>query len=289
MFRNPIPERPGESAQCADNSAAYRPGLRRFRWAAVMFPAIVMLAGITADAPAQVLHVNDRWENCAMVIAPSLTQEAWREFVGEAGLVIYFRPLADAQPMGRGRVELAVLNWSTRIDDSRPAWNDTFSHPDSTHWLVDGAALPIPGLMVRAGLTDKVDAGLYVTRARSSNYGMIGGQIQYGFLDDRERKIAASGRATAVTLLGADDLALTVYGADLLVSREFGRFSPYAVVSTYLSRGHEHTSKVALGSEDVFGVQAAAGLVLRIGGIRLGAEYNMARVSGYSVKIGYGI
>ena len=40
----------------------------------------------------------------------------------------------------------------SRIDDEKDAWNDTFSHPDSTHYLTDGDALMIPGLMVRAGV-----------------------------------------------------------------------------------------------------------------------------------------
>jgi hypothetical protein len=132
--------------------------------------AALMLAAPMSPAAAQTLHLNDRWDNCAIVIAPSLTQEAWREFVGEVGLVVYFRPLTDAKPLGRGRIEVAAVNWSTRVDDTKPAWNDTFSHPDSTHWL-----------------------------------------------------------------------------------------------------------------------QASAGVAVHIGGVRLGAEYNLARVTGYSFKLGYGI
>jgi hypothetical protein len=249
----------------------------------------LMLAASLSPAAAQTLHVNDRWDNCAIVIAPSLTQEAWHEFIQDVGLVIYFRPLTDAKPLGRGRFEVAVANWSTRVDDAKPAWNDTFSHPDSTHWLYDGDALPIPGLLVRAGVTSRMDAGLYVTKAPSSNYGMLGGQIQYNLVDDAARSLAAAGRVSAVRLLGPDDVSATVYGADLLVSREVGMFSPYAVVSGYLSRGHEHTSKVDLKSESVFGVQASAGVAVRVAGVRFGAEYNVARVTGYSFKIGYGI
>jgi hypothetical protein len=257
--------------------------------AGIVIAAVLMLAAPMSPAAAQKLHVNDRWDNCAIVIAPSLTQEAWREFVGEVGLVIYFRPLTDAKPLGRGRIEVAAVNWSTRVDDSKPAWNDTFSHPDSTHWLYDGAALPIPGLLVRAGVTSRMDAGLYVTKAPSSNYGMLGGQIQYSLLDDPARKLAAAGRVSAVRLLGPEDVSATVYGADLLVSRDVGGFSPYALVSGYLSRGHEHTAKVDLKSESVFGVQASAGVAVRVAGVRLGVEYNVARVTGYSFKIGYGI
>ena len=79
------------------------------------------------------LHVNPRWKECSFQLDPALTQTAWRQFTGEAGLVAYFRPLSDARPMDKGRFELSVLQWETGIDDHDAAWNDTFVHPDSAH------------------------------------------------------------------------------------------------------------------------------------------------------------
>jgi hypothetical protein len=279
-----------KAAPSAGTSMPQRARLRRPALAGATCAATVLIVAVsTSPAAAQSLHVNNHWDDCAFVIAPSLTQAAFREFVSEVGVVMYFRPLSDAKPLGRRRVEFAVLNWSTRIDDSKAAWNDTFSHPDSTHWLIEGDALPIPGLMVRAGVTDRMDAGLYVTKNFNANYGIVGGQLQYNLLDDAARKLAASGRVTVARLVGPEDLTAMTYGADLLVSRDVGVFSPYALVSGYLSQGSEQTSKVDLKSENVFGVQGSAGVAVRIGGVRLGAEYNVARVTGYSFKIGYGI
>lgn len=63
--------------------------------------------------------------------------------------------------MRRGDFELSALQWETDIDDTEAAWNDTFVHPDSTHWLLEGSGLAFPGLVVRAGVTDKIDAGAY--------------------------------------------------------------------------------------------------------------------------------
>jgi hypothetical protein len=253
--------------------------------------ALLAAAGLVAAAPtglsAQKLHVNDRWDDCAMVLAPSLTQGAWRQFVREAALVVYFRPLASARPLGRRSVELSVLQWSTRIDDMESAWNDTFTHPDSLHWLFDGDALPIPGLMLRAGVTDRADAGVYFTKAISANYGFLAGQVQYSLLDDSSRNVAVAARATAVRLLGPDDLTLSVYGIDLVLSRSYAFLSPYAGVSGLVSRGRERTSKVDLDDETVFGVQGSVGAAVNVRGARLGAELNLARVTGYSIKVGY--
>jgi hypothetical protein len=242
----------------------------------------------SAELAGQKLHVNHRWDDCAFVIDPSLTQDAWRQFVGEVGLVTFFRPLASAEPLGAGNVEFALLQWSTRIDDADPAWNDTFSHPDSTHWLFDGDALPLPGLMLRAGVTERVDVGAYFTKNLNSNYGIVGGQVQYGLLDGGDRDFSAAGRASVSHLFGPEDLSATVYGLELVVSRELSVVTPYAAVAGYLSSGREHTSKVNLADEHVFGVRGTLGVAARISVLRLGAEVNLGEVTGYAIKVGFG-
>ena len=254
---------------------------------ALLVTALMTIVG-SAPISAQVLHVNHRWKECAFVIDPSLTQEAWHQFVGEAGLVTYFRPLASARPLGAKHFELAILQWATRIDDADAAWNDTFSHPDAEHWLTEGSALPIPGLMVRVGVTDRVDVGTYFTKNPNANYGILGGQLQYSLMDDQEANLAAASRVSVATLFGPEDLGVTVYGLDFLMSKEVSVFSPYAGVSAYLSRGAEHTTKVDLEDESVFGVQGTAGVAVSISVLRLGAELNLAKVPGYSFKVAFG-
>jgi hypothetical protein len=250
--------------------------------------AALILAASAASAAAQTLHVNDRWKDCAIVLAPSLTQDAWRRFVGEAALVVFFRPLASARPLGRGKFEVGAMTWNSRVDDSSGAWNDTFSHPDSMHWLYDGDALPIPALMVRAGITDRLDIGVSGTKNFNANYGMLGAHVQYGLLDDVEHPVAVAGRLSTVRLLGPEDASLAVYGVDLVASRRLSAFSPYVIASAYLARGHEHTSKVNLQGESVFGVQGTAGVAASVSRLRLGAELNLSRVTTYSFKIGFG-
>ena len=62
--------------------------------------------------------------------------------------------------------------------------------------------------------------------------------------------------------------------------------SPYAGVSTYLSSSHEKTAAVDLGDEHVVGVQGMVGAVLRVSKARLALEYNLARVTSTSMKVG---
>jgi hypothetical protein len=257
--------------------------------ARILTPALLLLGLSASPSAAQVLHVDDRWHECAIVLSPSLTQQAWHQFVGELGHVVYFRPLASARPLGTGRFEVAILDWGSRIDASDDAWNDTFVHPDSTHWLFEGDALLIPGLMLRAGVSDRVDVGAYFTKSIGANYGFIGGQVQYGLIDDAEKALAAATRLSVVRMFGPEDLTASVYGLDFVVSRDLSAvFSPYAAISGYLARGHERTAKVSLDDENVAGVQGTLGMAVNVSVLRLGAEVNLGRVSGYSFKVAVG-
>ena len=256
----------------------------------------IVIAAFSTPAAAQGhdrphLHSGGRWEECSIQLAPTLTQRAWRQFTQEAGLVAYFRPLADAEPLGRGRFEISAVQWETAIDDADAAWNDTFVHPDSTHYLFEGSGLKFPGLMLRAGVSAGTDIGLYVTKNPNANYGFVGGQVQRGLVGGRSWN--ASARASFVTLYGPDDADLTVYGIDLVASRKlratrWADVSPYVGVSGYLSTSHEKTAAVALDDERVAGGQAMAGAVLRLSKARIAAEYNAATVRTISLKIGFG-
>ena len=249
-------------------------------------------SGKSGDHPH--LHVNPRWKECSFQLSPSLTQSAWRQFTREAGLVAYFRPLTDAQPMGKGRFELSVLQWETGIDDHDDAWNDTFVHPDSAHYLFEGNGLKFPGLMVRAGVSDDTDVGVYFTKSPGANYGFYAAKVQHAFINNPAQSWAAAARVSFVSMYGPDDLDLRVYGVDVLASRKFAltrwaSVSPYVGASTYLSSSHEKTTAVDLRDEHVVGTQAMVGAALQVSKARLGIEYNAAKVNSVSLKIGVGI
>lgn len=239
------------------------------------------------------LHVNPRWSECSFQLDASLTQAAWRQFTEEAGLVVYFRSLTDARPMGRGRFEVSLLQWESGIDDADAAWNDTFVHPDSTHWLFEGSRLKFPGLMLRAGAGERTDVGFYVTKSVGANYGFVGGQVQRTLVGSLTSDWAAAARGSFVTMYGPEDVDFTVYGVDVVASRTVSisrrvAVSPYVSVATYLASSHERSSVVTLDDERVLGAQAMVGAATRIAGARLAAEYSVAKVPTFSIKLGYG-
>jgi hypothetical protein len=240
------------------------------------------------------LHINSRWRECSFQIDPSLTQEAWHQFAGEAGVVTYFRPLMTAEPMGAGKFEVSLVQWKTGIDANDAAWNDTFVHPDAEHVLFEGSGLEFPGITARAGITDRTDVGVYVTKSPGANYGFYGAQLQQNLVQDAGKKWSASARVSFVSMYGPEDLDFSVYGLDLVVSRKYplwaGRasVSPYAVVSTSLSRAHEKTSVVDLRDENVLGAMGTVGAVAQLSMASVAVEYAFATVPSLSLKVGLG-
>lgn len=263
---------------------------------AVMTAAIALL-GTAAPARAQQdhpqLHVSNRWKDCSFQLDPFLSKSAWRQFAGEAGLVIYFRPLTDARPMGKGKFEVSFHQWQTNIDDHDSAWNDTFVHPDSAHWLFEGTGLKFPGLMARVGVSDRTDVGVYFTKNPNANYGVVAGQVQRNLIGGSTGVWAAAMRLSAATLFGPADLDFTVIGWDLVASRtipltRWASLSPYAGFSSYLGRAHEKSAVVDLADAYEGDSQGMIGAALRVSAVRVGAEYGIAKVNSFSLKVGIG-
>lgn len=247
-----------------------------------------------AQQPDVTLHVNPRWKQCALLLDSSLSQSAWHQFTQDVGIVAYFRPLTDARPLGRGNFEVSLLQWGTKVDETSSAWNDTFVHPDSLHWLTDGGSLAIPGLMVRAGISDRIDVGAYFTKNVESNYGLWGGQVQYNLFRDANKKFAGSARVSLVSVYGPDDLDVMVYGVDLMASGTYplGKritVSPYAGVSGMLSNAHEKSAAVSLNDEHTLGAMGTIGTAAQYSFIRAAVEYNVASVNALSFRLGFGL
>jgi len=260
---------------------------------------LVLLAGLTslpAGAAAQghhdvTLHVSDRWKECSIQLDPALTQEAWHQFVEEGGRLIYFRPLTDARPMGRGNWEISALKWQTNIDDTDPAWNDTFVHPHATHWLYEGSGLSFPGLTARVGVGSRIDVGAYFTKNVQANYGVAGAQMQYAFVRDPASPWGAAARLSVVSLFGPADVNLGAVGLDLLASRRLDivrrvSVTPYVGWSSIASVGRETSDAVSLEDEAAASSQAMAGAILQVAMVRIAAEFTTGAVATRSLKLG---
>lgn len=250
-------------------------------------------AGITAQAQTEPhLHVSKQWDDCSFQLDSSLTQDAWQQFTLEAGQAAYFRPLMDARPMGKGQLAISVIQWKTAINESDDAWNNTFVHPDSTHWLVGGPRLPIPALTARMGLTNKLDLGIFWIKNPTANYSITGAQMQYALFNDTTQGWAASSRLSFSTVYGPKDLTLSSYGIEMYGSKKFNlvgnwlSINPYAGFNCMLTHSHERTPVVNLNNENRFSLQGTLGLVAKISVVQIAIEYSTGQTNTWSYRFG---
>jgi hypothetical protein len=234
-----------------------------------------------------VLHTNSEWEECAIVLDPSLTQGDFNAFIGEVSELMHFRPLAGAKPLGKFNFEITLEMRSAEIEDWEPKWNNTFSHPDHHHTLTgDDHRLSIPGLRGKMGITDKMDVELFLAVNPDSNYGFTGVAIKYALINDPNSKWGAAVRGSYTTLLGVDDMDLNQIAADFLVSRDIWYFRPYVGGALALSYGVETTDKVALSNETLLSPMALIGTEFVWKYFSAGIEQSFGKLSITSFKVG---
>lgn len=117
--------------------------------------------------PAPHLHVNDFFDQ-----HPGLTKGEFEEFAARLGSVLRFRPLGDATTLGRGNVDISVQFANMPNDGSKDARNNTMSRPTADQYV--GRSISFPQIVVRFGVSDRVDLGAWGGFDPDSNYGLAG-------------------------------------------------------------------------------------------------------------------
>ena len=229
-------------------------------------------------------HIDPTVNTCSMIIDPSLTQAQWHTFVQQVGAISSFKSLASAKTLGKLNFYVALDYGSTPVDQHDPAWINTFAHPDEDCPL--GDAIAYPALRARMGVSDNMEVGGYWSVAPGANYGVLGGEFKYAFLQESETSPAAAVRASFTMLTGVPDFNLNIYSVDLLASKEIATLTPYVGIRTSMVIGTETTSKVVLDKETIPIAQGYVGLVYSIWMLNLAAEYNVSSVNTFAIAIG---
>jgi hypothetical protein len=235
----------------------------------------VMAHGPGSGHPAVELHVDPSLGMCSFDISADLTQNEWKRFTKEGGNLLYLNPLSSAKPLGKMNWDLTIELTSSAVDETSGAWNNTFSHPDSEHYLNEGPRTAVPAMRFKIGLTDKIDAGLYVspTTLFGANYNFIGFEAKYAFINNPETNWAASVRASHVMDADIEDFNISITGIDLMASKTFfGILSPYAGVETHYTHTREVTTEVDLSNESHIAVRGIVGAEIKWKFVNLGYE-----------------
>jgi hypothetical protein len=254
--------------------------------------SLAVLGSLTVSASAQAhggadrphLHVGYAYKSCYIDLHPELTSGQLRTFSREFADAGAFVPMAGAQPLAPWSIGIGLTYNQTFIDDTKPQWNNTFSHPGDDHWL-GRPALPI--IQTRLGLPRAFEAELMLTGDPNSNWALVGAALRTSLVSETKGAPASvTARLTYLHLLGVDELDLDAASLEGLTSRTFGRFTPYASLGAVVSRGAEHTSELAFGSRTALGARATAGLEVALWRFRLAAQAMWASVPSLGVMLG---
>lgn len=222
----------------------------------------------TGTRPA--LHVGYAYKSCYIDLHPELTAGQLKDFSREFAAAGAFLSMSGARSLPRWHVGLGLTYSQTFIDDTRPQWNNTFSHPGEQHWL-GRPALPI--VHARIGLPRAFEGEVMFTGDPRSNWALLAAAVRAPVLSELAGSlVSAAVRLEYSHLLGAQEVDVDSVALGGLVSRSFGRFTPYAGAAAFVARGTERTPELALGSQTAFGARATAGLEVALGPVRVAGQ-----------------
>ncbi len=211
----------------------------------------------------------------------ALVQSEFNEFVKDFGTALWFNPMAPAETLGVMGFDVSIESSFTDVGSEKSYWKKVFSNGDTYSYI------PVPRLHVQKGLPFNIDIGAMYVAVPDTNIKIWGIEAKYALLEGTVVTPAISVRASYSRLQGVDELAMDTKSLDLLISKGFLMFTPYAGVSLVKISGSENSDLVTLNDVDesdkrlIMGLQVSPFPLLIIN-----AEASFGNVPQYALKFG---
>lgn len=208
-----------------------------------------------------------------------LVQADFRKLSEDLGAALSYKAVIPATPLGLTGFDLGFEITATKLQN-RDAWDRASSGtaPDTVY---------VPKLHAHKGLPFGIDVGAFYTAVPDSNIKLWGVELRYALIKGGAVTPALGLRGTYSKLTGVDQLDLHTKGLELLVSKGFVMFTPYAGV------GRVWTVSTPVGVTNVSREEFAQGKYFVGGNINLGL-INLALeadktgdASSYNAKLGF--
>lgn len=208
-----------------------------------------------------------------------LIQADFRRLSEDLGAALSYKAVIPATPLGLTGFDLGVEVTATQLEN-RDAWDRASSNtaPDTLY---------LPKLHVHKGLPAGFDVGAFYTSVPSSNIKLWGAELRYAIIEGGTLTPALGLRGTYSKLSGVNQLDFHTRGLELLVSKGFAVFTPYAGV------GRVWTVSEPVGVTNVSKEEFTQGKYFVGGNINLGIV-NLAleadktgNAASYNAKLGF--
>lgn len=170
--------------------------------------AVLLLAAPFARAADNIDQINQ------------LIQADFRRLSEDLGAALSYKAVIPATPLGLTGFDIGVEVTATQLEN-RDAWDRASSNtaPDTLY---------VPRLHLHKGLPLGFDIGAFYTSVPGSNIELWGAELRYAILEGGAVAPALGLRGTYSKLSGVDQLDFHTKGLELLVSKGFVIFTPYA-------------------------------------------------------------
>ena len=217
----------------------------------------------------------------------TVTQPLFNELVTEVGTLTAYRGLAPAEPQGVTGFDIGVAVSFVEIDSD--LW-DTVMDSTTTDFQGEDYLL-VPTLRARKGLAFGLDVGASYAQIPDSDMELIGAELQWSLLEGSVATPALSLRGSWSSLEGVDQLEVTTYGADALISKGFAMFTPYAGIGVVNMDGkYKGPTPVAglIQDYDTTETRYFGGVQMALALLRVTADVEYLEQPVYSLKLSLG-
>lgn len=213
-----------------------------------------------------------------------MVQGQFDGLVRDAGTLVTYRAIAPAEPGGLTGFDVSIAASAVKIDTD--LWNQVIPSESITEDYVF-----VPSIRVRKGLPLNFDVGASYAQVPSSDIQVLGGELQWAWLEGGVASPAFSLRGHYSTLLGVDDLDLTSYGADAVISKGFTIFTPYAGIGVVYMDGDYSgvlPANLALDAYSEVSTRYFGGVRMTLALLQVTADVEYLEQPVYSLKVGLG-
>lgn len=171
---------------------------------------------------------------------PDITQEEFHELSLAISQAIYASPVEPASNRGLLAFDVGVAVTAIEIDEDAAFWVNSVD----SDLLTDGYLL-VPRAVVSKGLVFANLSAMYA-RIPDSDIEILGAALDVPIVRGSITMPTLSVRGTWSDLRGVDELDLTVYGAEVFISKGFGPFTPYAAAGIARTESEGRIPETAL-------------------------------------------
>ena len=234
------------------------------------------LLPITLAAVAACAGVNTAWAGDITSLG-SLNQTEFLALSKDLAAATSHKPMEPAAPLGLAGFDVSAGTSITHTQAGN-AWNTATG--GSVNDLLQGK------VMVTKGLPWGVDVGGFVSKSANSNVTASGFHVKYALVDGNVVLPAVALRTSYSRLGGVSQMDLNNTAFDVLISKGFVGFTPYAGVGTV--RSHATVNGLNnLSGESFTQSKSFVGVSMNMLLVNLSAEYErVGSVSTVGVKAG---